>query len=313
MAIEKSKSIWFDGAFVPWDDAQVHVLAHDLHYGLGVFEGIRAYQRADGRSAIFRLDEHVDRFMASARMMTLPIPFSRDQIKEAILATCAQNGLKSCYIRPIAFSGYGMLGVGTTSNPTVVAIAAWPWGAYLGEEGLKNGVRLKTSTFCRPHVNSQLHKGKVCGHYVNSILAKREANADGYDEALLLDTQGYVSEASGENIFAVVGGAIYTPLLGGAILGGITRNTLMTLAREAGYEVRESQMTRDFLYLADEVFMCGTAAEVTPVRELDRRSIGAGTRGPVTARLQELYFDLVKGSDDKHDKWLAFYEPAQNL
>jgi branched-chain amino acid aminotransferase len=308
MAIEKSNVIWMDGAFVPWDAAQVHVLAHGLHYGLGVFEGIRAYQRADGRSAIFRLDEHVDRFLASAKMMTMPVPFPRDVVRQAILDVCAKNGLASCYIRPIAFSGYGALGVGTTTNPTHVAIAAWPWGAYLGEEGLRKGVRIKTSTFVRPHVNSQLHKGKVCGHYVNSILAKREANADGYDEALLLDTQGYVSEASGENIFAVVGRKIFTPFLGGAILGGITRDTLITLAKEEGFEVQEAPMTRDFLYLADEVFMCGTAAEVTPVREIDRRVIGAGSRGPVTERLQARYFDVVKGSDSAHDEWLAFYK-----
>lgn len=310
MAIEKSKTIWMDGAFVPWDEAQVHVLAHGLHYGLGVFEGIRAYQRADGRSAIFRLDEHLERFIASARMMTMPLDYDLATLRAAVLETCASNGLSSCYIRPVAFSGYGMLGVGTLTNPTHVAIAAWPWGAYLGDEGLRRGVRIKTSTFVRPHVNSQLHKGKVCGHYVNSILAKREANADGYDEALLLDTQGYVSEASGENIFAVHKGTIYTPFLGGPILGGITRDTLMTLAAEEGLEVKESPITRDFLYLADEVFMCGTAAEVTPVREIDRRVIGAGSRGPITERLQARYFDVVKGADSAHDGWLTFYEPA---
>jgi branched-chain amino acid aminotransferase len=307
--IQKSPWIWMDGGFVAWDEAKVHVLAHALHYGFGVFEGIRAYQRADGRSAVFRLREHVQRLADSARIMTLPLPYSVDVLSAAVLETCAKNGLRSCYIRPIAFSGYGALGVGTLDNPTVVAIAVWPWGAYLGEEGLAQGVRIKTSTFSRPHVNSQLHKGKVIGHYVNSILAKREANAEGYSEALLLDTNGYVSEASGENVFAVIGDTLYTAPFCGPILGGITRDTLITLAAEDGLAVKERSLTRDTLYLADEVFMCGTAAEVTPVREIDRRVIGSGTRGPVTKRLQERYFDVVRGADDKHDQWLSFYQP----
>lgn len=309
MAMQKSKYIWMDGKLVAWDDAQVHVLAHGLHYGLGVFEGIRAYQRADGRSAIFRLREHMQRFVDSARLMTLPLPYTRDQLTEAVLETCAKNGLRACYIRPIAFSGYGALGVGTLDNPTVVSIAVWPWGAYLGDEGLAKGVRIKTSSFNRPHNNSQLHKGKVCGHYVNSILAKREAQADGFDEALLLDPQGYVAEASGENVFAVRGGTLYTPVFGGPQLGGITRDTTITLAREAGLAVREESLTRDALYLADEVFMVGTAAEVTPVREIDRRQIGEGSRGPITKLIQDRYFDVVKGADAAHDHWLAFYQP----
>lgn len=309
MAIQKSPWIWMDGRYVPWDEAQVHVLAHALHYGFGVFEGIRAYQRADGRSAVFRLREHIQRLADSARIITLPLPYSVDELVGATLETCAKNGLRSCYIRPIALSGYGALGVGTLDNPTNVAIAVWPWGAYLGEEGLVQGVRIKTSTFSRPHVNSQLHKGKVIGHYVNSILAKREANAEGYEEALLLDTNGYVSEASGENVFAVIDGKLYTAPFAGPILGGITRNTLVTLAGEEGLEVVEMSLTRDTLYLADEVFMCGTAAEVTPVREIDRRVIGSGTRGPITHRLQERYFDVVRGSDDKHPEWLSFYQP----
>jgi len=308
MAMQKSPWIWMDGAFVPWDDANVHVLSHGLHYGFGVFEGIRAYQRADGRSAVFRLREHMQRFCDSARIMTLPLDYDVDTLIAAVLETCSKNKLASCYIRPIAFCGYGALGVGTLDNPTNVAIAAWPWGAYLGEEGLRNGVRIKTSTFSRPHVNSQLHKGKVAGHYVNSILAKREALAEGYSEALLLDTNGYVSEASGENVFAVVGNTLWTAPFSGPILSGITRHTLMTLAKEEGYEVREGMLTRDTLYLADEVFMCGTAAELTPVREIDRRVIGKGSRGPITERLQTRYFDVVKGADDKHDHWLSFYE-----
>ena len=307
--IQKSPWIWMDGKFVAWDEAQVHVLAHALHYGFGVFEGIRAYQRDDGRSAIFRLREHVQRLSDSARIMTLPLPYSVDELEAAVIETCAKNGLRACYIRPIAFSGYGALGVGTLDNPTNVAIAVWPWGAYLGEEGLAQGVRIKTSTFARPHVNSQLHKGKVIGHYVNSILAKREAMAEGYSEALLLDTNGYVSEASGENVFAVIGKTLYTAPFSGPVLGGITRDTLITLAAEEGIGIKEMSLTRDTLYLADEVFMCGTAAEVTPVREIDRRVIGIGSRGPVTKLLQDRYFDVVRGSDDKHDKWLSFYEP----
>ncbi len=306
--IKKADVIWFNGELVPWEDCTTHVMTHALHYGLGVFEGIRAYTRSDGRSAVFRLREHVERFIKGARMMTIPLRYSVDEVFEACLLTLKANRLRECYIRPIAYVGYGALGVAAMENPTDVAIGAWPWGAYLGEEGLTKGVRIKTSTFVRPHVNSQLHKGKVCGHYVNSILAKREALLDGYDEALLLDTSGFVSECSGENIFAVTDGEIWTPELGGAILGGITRDTLLTLAAELGYSVREASMTRDVLYLADEVFMCGTAAEVTPVRELDRRTIGAGSPGPVTKALQQRYFDVVKGSASDHDEWLTFYE-----
>jgi len=309
MAMQKSKYIWMDGKLVAWDDAQVHVLSHGLHYGLGVFEGIRAYQRADGRSAIFRLQEHMQRFVDSARLVTLPLQYTRAELEAAVVETCAVNGLRSCYIRPIAFSGYGALGVGTLDNPTVVSIAVWPWGAYLGDDGLANGCRIKTSSFTRPHINSQLHKGKVVGHYVNSILAKREAQADGYEEALLLDAQGYVSEASGENVFAVRNNVLYTPNFGGPQLGGITRDTVMTIAAEAGLAVKEEPITRDVLYLADEVFMVGTAAEVTPVREIDRRTIGAGKRGPVTKLIQERYFDIVKGADARHDQWLTFFDP----
>ena len=306
--IEKAPWIWFDGKLVPWDECQVHVLTHTLHYGLGVFEGIRAYVRGDGRSAIFRLDEHLDRLVKGAAMITLPMSYDREALKAATIATLQANKQRECYIRPIAFVGAGAMGVAAMKNPTSVAIATWPWGAYLGEEGLKKGSRIKTATFARPHVNSQLHKGKVCGHYVNSILAKREALMDGYDEALLLDTNGYVSEASGENVFAVVGKTLYTAPFGGPILGGITRATLIVLAQELGYEVKEQVLTRDALYLADEVFMCGTAAEVTPVREIDRRTIGIGQRGPVTTAIQQKYFDVVKGHDDSHPEWLTFYD-----
>ncbi len=308
--VTKADTIWLDGELVPWDHANVHVLTHTLHYGLGVFEGIRAYRRADGKSAIFRLREHIDRFVSGARMITLPLDYSVDDLMEACLKVVRANRLAECYLRPIAFVGEGQMGVAAMNNPTRVAIAAWPWGAYLGEDGLRRGVRLKTSSFSRPHVNSQLHKGKVCGHYVNSILAKREALLDGYDEALLLDTSGYVCEASGENIFIVKGDSVYTPNFGGAILGGITRSTVLTLAREAGYDVHEEPITRDMLYLSDEVFMCGTAAEITPVREVDRRTIGQGRPGPVTLGIQERYFDVVKGSDTSHPEWYTPFEIA---
>ncbi|MEE2780339.1 MAG: branched-chain amino acid transaminase, partial [Myxococcota bacterium] len=284
-----------------------HVLTHTLHYGLGVFEGIRVYEHPDGRSAVFRLEDHIKRLALGARMITLPLEYSVEELMEACVRVARSNRLSSCYLRPLAFVGEGELGVAAMSNPTQVAIAAWPWGAYLGDAGLTAGVRIKTSSFVRPHVNSQLHKGKVVGHYVNSILAKREALLDGYDEALLLDTNGYVCEASGENIFAVKDGIIYTPAFGGAILGGITRSTLMTLAREADFEIREAPITRDMLYMSDEIFMCGTAAEVTPVRELDRRMIGDGVPGPVTKQLQKRYFDVVKGVDTSHSDWYTYY------
>ncbi len=306
--VTKADVIWHNGELVPWDSCNFHLLTHTLHYGLGVFEGIRSYRRADGRSAIFRLHEHISRLVKGARMMTIPLDYSVDDLMAACIQTCKANKLRECYIRPIAFVGTGAMGVAAMENPTEMAIAVWPWGAYLGDDGLTKGVRIKTSTFSRPHVNSQLHKGKVCGHYVNSILAKREALLDGYDEALLLDTNGYVSEASGENVFLVVDGKILTPSAGGAILGGITRDTVITLAGEMGVEVVEQQLTRDMMYLADELFMVGTAAEVTPVREVDRRTVGVGRPGPVTQEIQKRYFDAVKGSDVSHDQWLTFYD-----
>ncbi|MGM0578408.1 MAG: branched-chain amino acid transaminase [Myxococcota bacterium] len=306
--VTKAETIWFDGELIPWDDANVHILTHTLHYGLGVFEGIRVYRHADGRSAVFRLREHMERFVKGARMMTIPLEYSVEDLVDASIRLCRDNGLRECYVRPIAFVGAGAMGVAAMENPTHVSIAAWPWGAYLGDEGLQKGVRLKTSTFNRPYINSQLHKGKVCGHYVNSILAKREALLDGYDEALMLDTSGFVSEASGENVFCVLDGEIITPPLGSAILGGITRSTIMTLAGELDIPIREGRLTRDMLYIADEVFMCGTAAEVTPVREIDRRTIGEGRRGPVTERIQSRYFEAVEGRYDAHPEWYTFYE-----
>ena len=306
--VKKADVIWFDGKLVDWDECNVHILAHTLHYGLGVFEGIRSHVRSDGRSAIFRLREHMERFCKGAAMMTMPLDYTPDQLVDAAIETCQRNRLRSCYLRPIAFLGTGGMGVGSMDNTVHVAIATWPWGAYLGDEALSQGVRVKVSTFVRPHQNSQLHKGKVCGHYVNSILAKREAIREGYHEALMLDTQGFVCEATGENIFAVVNGEIYTAPYGAAILGGITRNTVMHIAEENGYKVREERFTRDVLYHADEVFMVGTAAEVTPVREIDGRVIGTGMPGPVTKDIQAKYFDIVKGQDSQHDQWLTYYD-----
>ena len=307
--VQKSEWIWFDGKLVPWDECNVHILTHTLHYGLGVFEGIRAYARPDGRSSVFRLREHLERFVSGARILTMPMEYDVETLVEASLKVCTLNNLNGCYLRPIAFMGGGGMGVGSRDNPTHVAIVAWPWGAYLGDEALTHGVRVKISSYVRPHVNSQLHKGKVCGHYVNSILAKREALHDGYNEALMLDTHGYVCEATGENVFAVIDGEIFTAPYGAPILGGITRDTMIKLAREMGYTVREESFTRDILYLAEEVFMCGTAAEVTPVREVDNRTIGTGRPGPITMALQERYFDIVKGEDTaSHPEWLTFYE-----
>jgi branched-chain amino acid aminotransferase len=298
------KAIWMDGALVPWEQAQVHVLTHTLHYGLGVFEGIRCYRTADGRSAVFRLAEHVRRLFESAHINLMKIPFTPQQIEAAILETLRANGMTEGYIRPLAFIGHGAMGLNPGDNPVRVAIATWPWGKYLGDEGMELGIRAKVSTFSRHHVNAKMTKGKTCGDYVNSILAKREALLDGYDEAILLDTQGLVSEASGENIFVVRGGEIRTPPLP-TVLDGITRNAIVTLARDKGIPVAESPIARDELYIADEVFMTGTAAEVTPVREIDHRQIGAGRRGPLTKRLQEAFFDVVAGKNPKYEGWLT--------
>lgn len=299
------KAIWMDGALVPWNDAQVHVLTHTLHYGLGVFEGIRCYRTADGRSAVFRLGEHVRRLFESAHINLMKIPFTPAQIEAAILDTLRANEMAEGYIRPLAYIGHGAMGLNPGDNPVRVAIATWPWGKYLGDEGVELGIRAKVSTFARHHVNAKMTKGKTCGDYVNSILAKREALLDGYDEAILLDTQGLVSEASGENIFVVRGGEIRTPPLP-TVLDGITRNAIVVLARDKGIPVAESPIARDELYIADEVFMTGTAAEVTPVREIDRRQIGEGRRGPITKALQAAFFDVVAGKDRKHEGWLTY-------
>lgn len=304
--VQKSETIWFDGKQVPWDEANVHVLTHTLHYGVGVFEGIRAYRCADGGSAVFRLREHMQRLLNSAKILRMVIPYTVDQLVDAVEETLKRNKLAEGYIRPLSFVGAGAMGVYPGDNPVQTIIATWPWGAYLGAEALEHGIRVKTSSFCRHHVNAMMTKAKACGNYVNSVLAKMEAKADGYDEGLMLDTQGYVSEATGENIFIVRGKLIKTTPLT-SVLDGITRNSLITLARELGYEVVEQQFTRDELYIADEAFFCGTAAELTPIREVDLRVIGQGTAGPVTKHLQGEYFKAVKGENPAYAHWLHRY------
>ncbi len=301
--MQKTERIWLDGALVPWDEAKVHVLTHTLHYGLGVFEGIRCYEGQDGRSAIFRLREHVDRLFGSAHVLDLAMPWTREQIAEACTHTVRANRLRACYLRPIAFLGEGEMGL-SARPATRVAIAAWPWGAYLGDEGLRHGVRLKTSSFQRFHPNTMLTKAKAVGHYVNSILAAQEARGAGYDEALLLDVDGYVSEASGENIFIVSQGVVKTTPLP-TVLGGITRDAVLRLLGDLGIPTREERFTRDEVYLADEAFFTGTAVEVTPIRELDDRRIGPGRPGPVTTQIQELFFSIVRGGLDRYSSWLT--------
>ena len=304
--IERQKKIWLDDNFVDWERAQVHVLTHTLHYGLGVFEGIRCYRRNDGRSAIFRLEEHVDRLLDSAKISDLAIEWSAAQIREACLETIRVNKLDECYIRPLIYVAEGAMGLYGRDNPVHMCIAVWRWGAYLGDEGLEKGIRAKVSSYTRPGINTVMTKAKVVGNYVNSILAKREVMAAGYDEAVMLDPQGYVSEASGENIFMVKAGSLITPPLGGSVLGGITRHTVLKLCEELGIGVEQRQISRDELYVADEVFFTGTAAEVTPVREIDERTIGDGARGVITKRLQDRFFQVVRGPEELHPEWLAF-------
>jgi branched-chain amino acid aminotransferase len=299
------EKIWMDGEFIDWADANVHILTHTLHYGLGVFEGIRCYETSDGRSAVFRLPEHVRRLYDSAHINMMDIPYERDVVHEAILESLRVNHLSSGYVRPLAFIGDGAMGLHPGENPIRVAIISWAWGKYLGEEGMERGIRAKVSTFSRHFVNSKMTNGKTCGDYVNSILAKREALLDGYDEAIMLDSQGMVSEATGENVFVVRDDVVYTPPLY-SVLDGITRATLIELARDLGIDVIERSMTRDDLYTADEIFLTGTAAEVTPIRELDHRAIGEGRRGPVAEKLQTAFFDAVSGKLPKFDGWLSY-------
>lgn len=305
MVAVSGEKIWLDGRFVDWSDARVHVLTHTLHYGLGVFEGIRCYRTIDERSAVFRLPEHVRRLYDSARINLIEVPVAEEELVEVCLETLRRNHLEEGYLRPIAFIGDGEMGLNPGDNAIRVAVAAWAWGSYLGDEGMERGIRAKVSTFSRHHVNSKMTKGKTCGDYVNSILAKREALLDGYDEAIMLDPQGLVSEATGENIFVVRDGVVATPSLH-SVLGGITRSTVLELARDKRIPVEERAVTRDELYMADEVFLTGTAAEVTPVREVDRRVVGAGARGPITSTLQKAYFDVVTGSDPKRESWLYY-------
>ena len=303
--IEKVNTIWLDGKLVDWDRAQVHVLTHTLHYGLGVFEGIRCYRCQEGQSAVFKLQEHVDRLFDSAHISQITIPFSREEIAQAIIDTLKANGLQEGYIRPLVFIGDGEMGLFVKDYPVRVAIACWPWGAYLGEEGLRKGIRAKIASFTRHHVNVGMTKAKICGNYVNSILAKKEVTAMGYDEAILLDTEGYICEASGENIFIVKKGVIKTPPPT-SILQGITRDSVIALARDMDMSVVEQRFTRDELYIADEAFFTGTAAEITPIREVDDRTIGRGERGPVTERIQSTFFDVVQGKNERYNEWLSF-------
>ena len=295
--------IWKDGQMIDWRDATVHVLTHTLHYGMGVFEGVRAYKTPQG-TAIFRLREHTQRLFNSAKIFQMNIPFEMETVMQAQRDVVRLNQLESCYLRPLAWIGSEKLGVSAKGNTIHIAIAAWPWGAYLGEDGLAKGIRVKTSSFTRHHVNVSLVRAKACGYYVNSILANQEATTDGYDEALLLDTEGYVSEGSGENVFIVKNGKLYTPDLA-SCLDGITRDAILTMARDLGIEVIEKRITRDEMYCSDEAFFTGTAAEVTPIRELDNRQIGSGKRGPVTEKLQTLFFDAVTGRAPQYQHWLT--------
>jgi branched-chain amino acid aminotransferase len=301
--------IWYDGKLVPWREANTHVLTHTLHYGLGVFEGVRCYATAAG-PAIFRLRDHTDRLFRSAQIFGMKIPFTKDEIDTGQKEAVRSNGLDSCYLRPLAFYGSEAMGVAARSNPVRVAIAAWPWGAYLGAEGLEKGIRVKTSSFTHHHPNITMCQAKAVCNYAVSIMANQEATHDGYEEAMLLDPQGYVCQGSGENVFLVRDGKLHTPDLAGGALNGITRNTIMTFAAELGIAVVERRITRDEFYIADEAFFTGTAAEVTPIRELDNRPIGSGERGPITQVLQALFFDVVNGRNAKYQAWLTPVDSA---
>ncbi len=300
---DRDGQIWYDGKLVPWRTATTHVLTHSLHYGLAVFEGLRAYKTADG-TCIFRLREHTARLLDSAHIYLMKIPYSAEQLMEAQKEVVRANKLDECYIRPIAFYGSEKMGVSPRGAAVHVAIAAWPWGAYLGTEGMEQGIRVKTSSYARHHVNVTMPRAKFSATYANSILASLEATQDGYDEALLLDVDGFVAEGPGENLFIVKDGALYEPEAASALVG-ITRDAVIQLARDMGLEVRARRLTRDDIYIADEAFFTGTAAEVTPIRELDNRVIGSGKRGPLTAKLQQAFFELVQGKNKKYRDWLT--------
>jgi branched-chain amino acid aminotransferase len=295
--------IWYDGEMVPWREAKTHVLTHTLHYGMGVFEGVRAYE-AEGGTSIFRLQEHTNRLFDSAHIMNMKIPFTKEEVNEAQRAAVRENNLPAAYIRPMVFFGSEAMGLRASGLKVHLIVAAWNWGAYMGKEALELGIKVRTSSYTRHHVNISMTRAKANGHYINSMLALQEALSAGADEALLLDPEGYVAEGSGENVFIVKDGVIYTPEVT-ACLNGITRNAVLTLCADLGIQIVEKRITRDEVYIADEAFFTGTAAEVTPIRELDGRQIGAGRRGPVTTKLQQLYFDTVMGRNPKHREWLT--------
>jgi branched-chain amino acid aminotransferase len=303
--------IWYDGKLVPWREATTHVLTHSLHYGLSVFEGVRAYKTAKG-TAIFRLAEHTQRLINSGKIYLMNLPYTKAQLMEAQLEVVRANKLESCYLRPIAFYGSEKMGISTRGSTVHVAIAAWPWGAYLGEEGLEKGIRVKTSSYARHHVNVTMARAKVATTYANSILANLEATQHGYDEGLLLDTDGFVAEGAGENIFIVKDGRVYTPELTTA-LDGITWRSVQSICADLGIVVEKTRLTRDDIYICDEAFFTGTAAEVTPIRELDRRVIGAGSRGPVTEKIQSAFFDIVNGRNRKYHHWLTPVAETKNV
>jgi branched-chain amino acid aminotransferase len=301
---DRDGKIWMDGQLVDWRDAKIHVLTHTLHYGCGAFEGVRAYNTVNG-TAIFRLREHTERLFNSAKILRMKIPFTLEQVMQAQLDVVRENKLESCYLRPLTWIGDEKLGVSPKGNKIHLMVAAWAWGAYLGEEGLKRGIRVKTSSFTRHHVNITMTQAKAVSNYSNSILANMEATEDGYDEALLLDSAGFVSEGAGENIFIIKGGVVYTPDLSAGALNGITRNTILAICGDLGLKLVEKRITRDEVYISDEAFFTGTAAEVTPLRELDRIEIGQGSRGPITEKIQSAFFDIVNGRNPKYAEWLS--------
>ena len=301
---DRDGKIWMDGQMVEWRDAKIHVLSHTLHYGCGVFEGVRAYNTVNG-TAIFRLQEHTERLFNSAKILRMKLPLTQEEANQAQIDVVRANQLESCYLRPLSWIGSEKLGVSPKGNKIHLMVAAWAWGAYLGEEGLKRGIRVKTSSYTRHHVNITMTQAKAVSNYTNSILANMEATDDGYDEALLLDASGFVSEGAGENIFVVKNGVIYTPDLSAGALNGITRNTVFAIAKDLGLEIVQKRITRDEVYIADEAFFTGTAAEVTPIRELDRIEIGIGSRGPITEKIQTAFFDIVNGRNPRYAHWLT--------
>jgi branched-chain amino acid aminotransferase len=301
---DRDGKIWLDGQMVDWRDAKVHVLTHTLHYGCGAFEGVRAYETATG-TAVFRLEDHTQRLLNSAKILRMKVPFSAEQLNAAQKEVVRANGLKSCYLRPLVWIGSEKLGVSPKGNRIHAMVAAWSWGAYLGEDGMKKGIRVRTSSYARHHVNITMTQAKTVSNYTNSILANMEATDEGYDEAVLLDTSGFVSEGSGENLFVVKDGTVYTPDLSAGALNGITRNTVLHICEDLGLKVVQKRITRDECYIADEMFFSGTAAEVTPIREYDRIPIGAGQRGPITEKIQSAFFDIVNGRNAKYAHWLA--------